>query len=488
MKTSACSIDPHHVLHAVDPRLFGSFVEHLGRCVYTGIFEPNHPAADAAGFRQDVAELIRELAPTVLRYPGGNFVSTYHWEDGVGPVDERPVRLDPAWRATEPNTVGTNEFMTWCRAVGCEPMLAFNLGTRGVAEALQYWEYCNHPGGTRLSDLRKTHGCPTPHNVRLWCLGNEMDGPWQMGHKTDDEYGRLACETARALKQCDPTLELIVAGSCSAGLPTYPEWDRVVLEHTYEFVDHISLHLYVNDDKLPDLPAYLAVGLRMDAMIHTISATCDYVKALKRGKKDIHLAFDEWNVWHWKYLNPPDFTPWSQAPAQVEQIYTVAEAVIFGSLILSLLRHADRVRIGNLAQLVNVIAPIMTVPSGPAWRQTIFYPFQDFSRHGRGEVIFSRVESPTYTTKEFGEVPYVDAVAVRDGNTITVFAINRHLTEALTLTLGQPIIEHLTLTDPDPLATNTAEHPDRVTPCPAPQPGTLPPISWNVLRLPCHSL
>ena len=330
------------------------------------------------------------------------------------------------------------------------------------------------------------HVYPKPHDIRLWCLGNEMDGPWQMGHKTAEEYGRLACETARALKQSDPSLELVVAGSCSAGLPTYPEWERIVLEHAYEFADHLSLHLYVNDHELPDPPAYLAVGLRMDAMIRTLSATCDYVKALKRGKKDIHLAFDEWNVWHWKNMNAPGFTPWSHAPAQVEQIYTVAEAVIFGSLILSLLRHADRVRIANLAQLVNVIAPIMTVPGGPAWRQTIFYPFQDFSRHGRGEVVFSRVESPTYTTKEFGEVPYIEAVAVRAPETgeITVFAINRHLSDALPLTVASgKLFEHRTLTHTDPQATNTAEHPDRVTPCAAPQPGTLPPLSWNVLKI-----
>ncbi len=480
-------LEPDQSLHTVDPRLFGSFVEHLGRCVYTGIFEPGHPTADAAGFRQDVAELIRELGPTLLRYPGGNFVSTYNWEDGVGPVSERPVRLDPAWRVSEPNTVGTNEFIPWCRAVGCEPMLAFNMGTRGLAEALAYWEYCNHPGGTRLSDLRKAHGHPEPHNVRLWCLGNEMDGPWQMGHKTAEEYGRQACEIARALKQCDPTLELVVAGSCSAGLPTYPEWDRIVLEHTYEFVDHISLHIYVNDHELPDLPAYLAVGLRMDDMIRTIAATCDYVKALKRGKKDIHLAFDEWNVWHWKNLHPEGFLPWCHAPSQVEQTYTAAETIIFGSLLISLLRHADRVRIANLAQLVNVIAPIMTARGGPAWKQGIFYPFQHGAKWGRGEVISCRVDGPTYPTKEFGEVPFVDAVAVRDPETkcLTVFAINRSLTESMPLAIPASLrlCEHLTLTDGDPLASNTPENPNRLLPRPAGKTGSLPPLSWNVLRL-----
>jgi len=482
---SNLAINSSHSLHTVDARLYGSFVEHLGRCLYTGIFEPGHATADADGFRQDVTEMIRELGPTLLRYPGGNFVSTYNWEDGVGPVEDRPVRLDPAWRTTEPNTVGTNEFIPWCRSVGCEPMLAFNMGTRGLAEALAYWEYCNHPGGTALSDLRAEHGHPEPHNVRLWCLGNEMDGPWQMGHKTADEYGRQACEIARALKQCDPTLELVVAGSCSADLPTFPEWDRIVLEHSYEFVDHISLHIYVNDEKL-EFADYLAVGTRMERQISTVLATCDYVKAVKRSSKVMLLAYDEWNVWHWKYLNPAGFQPWSHAPSQVEQTYSVAEAVIFGSLIITLLRHADRVRIANLAQLVNVIAPIMTVPGGPAWKQVIFYPFQHASQWGRGEVIFSRVESPTYTSKEFGEVPYIEAVAVRDpdsGN-VTVFAISRHLTEALPLAFSDDLklIEHLVLTDADPYAVNTQETPERVMPGHAETPGVLPPVSWNVLR------
>lgn len=478
-------VNPAQVLHTVDARLYGSFVEHLGRCVYTGIFEPGHPSADEAGFRRDVASLIQELSPTLLRYPGGNFVSTYNWEDGVGPVEERPIRLDPAWRTTEPNTIGTNEFISWCRAVGCEPMLAFNMGTRGLAEALAYWEYCNHPGGTALSDLRISHGYPEPHNVRLWCLGNEMDGPWQMGHKTAEEYGRQACEIARALKQCDPTLELVVAGSCSAELPTFPEWDRIVLEHSYEFVDHISLHIYVNDEKL-ELADYLAVSAKMETQIQAVLATCDYVKALKRSKKTLLLAFDEWNVWHWKNLNSPDFQPWSQAPSQVEQIYTMAEAVIFGSLIITLLRHADRIRIANLAQIVNVIAPIMTVPGGPAWKQVIFYPFQHASKWGRGEVISCRLASPTYLSKEFGEVPYIETVALRDPETseITVFAISRHLTEALPLDYCSELnlIEHLVLTATDPQAANTQEDPDRVQPSPAAIPGTLPPLSWNVLH------
>jgi alpha-N-arabinofuranosidase len=490
MSTASLYFNPAHPLHTVDSRLFGSFIEHLGRCVYTGIYEPEHPTADADGFRQDVVALIQELQPTVLRYPGGNFVSTYNWEDGVGPREQRPMRLDPAWRTSEPNTIGTNEFITWCRAIGSEPMLAFNLGTRGLAEALQYWEYCNHPGGSALSDLRISHGWTEPHNVRLWCLGNEMDGPWQMGNKTAAEYGRLACEIARALKQCDKTLELIVAGSCSAGLPTFPEWDRIVLEHTYEFVDHISLHIYVNDVEC-DLTDYLAASYKMESHIRTVIAACDYVKALKRGKKDIMLAFDEWNIWNWNCMHPPGFQPWSFAPAQVEQIYTMIDAVVFGSLLITLLRNSDRVRIANLAQLVNVIAPIMTAPGGPTWKQTIFFPFEHASRWGRGQVIFSRTESPLIETTQFGNVPSIEAVVIRDSatNQITVFAINRNQTEALPLHLLTGAAstpewrEHITLHHAEPTASNSQEKPNLIAPVAASDPGVLPPLSWNVLHL-----
>jgi len=188
------------------PRLFGSFIEHLGRCIYGGIFEPGHPAADAKGFRQDVMKLVRELSPTVMRYPGGNFVSGYNWEDGVGPVEQRPARLDLAWFSTETNHFGTNEFMDWCKAANVEAMMAVNLGTRGGDAARNLVEYCNHAGGTYWSDLRKSHGWPQPHNVKFWCLGNEMDGPWQMEHKTATEYGRIAAEAAKMMKWVDPSL------------------------------------------------------------------------------------------------------------------------------------------------------------------------------------------------------------------------------------------------------------------------------------------
>ncbi len=290
------------ILHAgsaigdTDPRLFGAFVEHLGRCVYGGIYEPEHPTADAHGFRQDVLALVRELAPTIVRYPGGNFVSGYNWEDGVGPVANRPKRLDLAWLSTETNEFGTNEFIDWCRLAGTEPMLAVNLGTRGGDAARHYLEYCNHPHGTALSDLRRAHGWDAPHGVKFWCLGNEMDGPWQMQARTAMEYGRVAAETAKMMKWIDPSVELAACGSSGRNMPTFGEWERTVLEHCFDHVEYISLHTYLNN-YAGDMPAFLASPDLMDDFIDEVVSIADSVAAVRRSGKRIMLSFDEWNVW-----------------------------------------------------------------------------------------------------------------------------------------------------------------------------------------------
>lgn len=232
--------DKSFVIAEVDKRIYGSFIEHLGRAVYGGIYEPGHPSSNSLGFRGDVKSLVKELGVPIIRYPGGNFVSGYNWEDGVGSVEQRPKRLELAWRTIEPNEVGTNEFMSWAKEVGSEVMMAVNLGTRGIDAARNLLEYCNHPGGTYWSDLRRNHGVEQPHKIRTWCLGNEMDGPWQIGQKTAVEYGRLAYETGKAMRLIDPDIELVSCGSSSSAMPTFPEWEAVTLEHTYEVADYVS--------------------------------------------------------------------------------------------------------------------------------------------------------------------------------------------------------------------------------------------------------
>ena len=498
MQTAKVTVHPEFQVGAVDPRLFGSFIEHLGRAVYGGIYEPGHPMADAQGFRQDVLEMIRELRVPLVRYPGGNFVSGYNWEDGVGPTADRPRRLDLAWRVVETNAVGTNEFMDWAKKADTEVMMAVNLGTRGADAARNLVEYCNHPGGSAWSDLRAQHGYREPHKVKTWCLGNEMDGPWQMGSKTADEYGRIACETAKVMKWVDPTIELVACGSSGSGMPTFPAWEATVLEHTYEHVEYISMHTYYgNRDN--DLGNYLARSLDMDQFIQTVVATCDYVKARKRGRKDIHISFDEWNVWFHSNAADQAMAPWQIAPPQLEDAYTFEDALVVGLMLITLLRHADRVKIGCLAQLVNVIAPIMTQNGGPAWRQTIFYPYLHASLYGRGTALDLHIQSPTYENKEFGAVPLLDAVATLNGEdeTATIFAVNRSQDGPLTLEgdlrnlPGYRVVEHIVLENTDVKATNTQSQPDAVLPHSGGnaqvQDGALtahlPKLSWNVIRL-----
>ena len=423
MQTARITLDPAYLVGEVDPRLFGGFVEHLGRCVYTGIFEPGHPRADAVGFRTDVADLVRDLGVPIVRYPGGNFVSGYRWEDGVGPVHERPTRLELAWRSLESNRFGTDEFAAWCVTVGSAPMLAVNLGTRGVEAAAALVEYCNHPSGSYWSDLRVRNGSAQPHGVRTWCLGNEMDGPWQIGQQSATGYGRLAAQTARAMRLVDPGIELVACGSSGRSMSTFAAWEAGVLEQCYDDVDHVSLHSYC-EEKEGDRDSFLASALEMDAMIDEVVSTVDFVRAKGRHHKRLTLSFDEWNVW---YMSRPKEQPaWQHAPRLLEDVYNLTDAVVVGNLLISLLRHADRVRIGCLAQLVNVIAPIATEPGGAAWRQSTYHPFALTSRYGRGTVLRTLVDSPVYATRGYGDAPVLDAVAVVDPESgeLTVFAVS----------------------------------------------------------------
>jgi alpha-N-arabinofuranosidase len=493
------TVDPAFRVADVDPRIYGSFVEHMGRCVYTGIYEPDHPTADPDGFRRDVADLVRELGATLFRYPGGNFVSGYHWEDGIGPADQRPARGDLAGRALEPNRVGVDEFVPWSARVGGETLMAVNLGSRGLDAARNLVEYCNHPAGTAWSDLRRRHGAADPYGIKVWCLGNEMDGPWQIGHKTAREYGRLAAATANAMRRVDPTIELVACGSSNSQMPTFPTWEATVLEEAYELVDYLALHHYfqpVDDDR----DSFLAAGVTMDRFIDATLATCDYARAVGRHRKRINLCFDEWNVWYQRQFAGEDNLEVAQtAPPLIEDTYSVVDAVVVGSLLISLLRHADRVRIACLAQLVNVIAPIRTEPGGPAWRQPTFYPFALTSRHGRGTVLRVEPRSPVHETRALGEVPLLDAIAVLDdeAGTLALFAVNRDQRQPIALEADIRALpdlavgEQVTLFDEDPDAVNSATAPDRVTPGrqddikvgDGRMEAVLPPLSWSMILL-----
>jgi alpha-L-arabinofuranosidase len=502
MPAAKVVVDPADTIGPLNGRLFGSFVEHLGRCVYNGIYEPEHPSADPDGFRTDVMDLVRELGVTTIRYPGGNFVSGYRWEDGVGLRERRSKRLDLAWHSleTEPGRaarVCALEPARRRRAHACA-----QLGTRGTLEALDLLEYSNIRAGSALAEQRAANGSPDPFNVRMWCLGNEMDGPWQLGHRSAEDYGKIASQVAKAMRQMDPNLELVVCGSSNRSMPTFGTWERVVLEHTYDDIDFISGHSYY-EERNGDRGSFLASAVDMDAFIETVIGTADSVKAALHSERTIDISYDEWNVWYSDRFNDSgkitDVNTWPYAPRLLEDQYSVTDAVVVGSLLITLLKHADRVKAACLAQLVNVIAPIMTEPGGPAWRQTIFFPFAITARLARGAVLRLAVESPSYQTSQYGSVPLVDAIATidNDSGAAALFMVNRSQDAATTVSIDVGSLgptrlgESLTLADGDPTATNTLEHQERVAPTPNRsvriEDGVLtvelPPISWTALQL-----
>ncbi len=466
-------VDSRRTLAPIDRNLFGSFLEHLGRAIYDGIYEPGSKLSDSNGFRKDVMEEIRKLGVPIIRYPGGNFVSGYNWLDGVGPKQSRPVVLDKAWNTLESNQFGTNEFMAWCKAVGTEPLMGLNLGTGTPEQAAALVEYCNVDRGSEWSDLRRKHGYPDAYNVKHWCLGNEMDGPWQIGHITATEYGMKAQDAARQMRYVDPSLELIACGSSGPFMPTYLEWDREVLEQCYDYVDGLSLHRYFGntpEETGGDSEKYVALNLTMDKQIEETLAVCDLVRGHKRSPKQLWLSFDEWNVWYRERTGDAVSGHRKEAPHLLEEIYNLEDALLVSGLIITLLRHSDRIKIACLAQLVNVIAPIMTNQSG-LFRQTIYYPYNWALQFARGNALNVLVQSPTYDVPEMKAVPYIDASATLDTNAQTsLFILNRDLSKPRQVEIvwegSAPgrALSSFVLTGNDLKAVNSFQAPTRVQP------------------------
>ena len=497
MKKSSIIIDRHFIVGQTDKRIYGSFLEQLGRAVYEGIYQPGNVHADERGFRKDTAALVEELHVPIVRYPGGNFVSGFRWEDSIGPVSKRPARVEEAWEVIETNEFGLNEFMDWCNISATAPMMAVNLGTRGIEAARNILEYCNFKGGTYWSDLRKEHGYQAPHNIKVWCLGNEMDGSWQIGSKTATEYGRLANETAKAMKIMDPSIELVACGSSGMQMPTFGSWEMEVLDQCYDNIDYLSLHTYYGNAE-NDTKNYLAKTMEMDDFIQSVAAICDAVKAKKRSKKQIHLSFDEWNVWYHSLESDKKLEKWTKAPHQLEDVYNFEDALVVGSMLITLLKHCDRVKIACLAQLVNVIAPIMTSDTG-AWRQTIFYPFMHASNYANGTVLNTVVRGPKYDSKDFCDVPYLDTIVIenQESEELILLAVNRDLEEDMEVTCrisqfeGYERVEHLVMSHEDMKAENTEAEPYNVIPAQCSytkiENGIMTSLikkhSWNLIRI-----
>lgn len=460
--------DKKFIIGEIDSRLYGSFLEHMGRVIYSGIYEPENKVSDDDGFRKDVLEKVKEMHVTAVRYPGGNFVSSYHWEDGVGPKNQRPRRIDLAWKAIETNEFGTSEFMQWAKKAGVEPIFTVNLGTRGIEDAVNYLEYCNFPKGTKYSDLRRAHGIENPYGIKLWCLGNEMDGHWQVGHKTAEEYGKLAAEAGKVMKLIDPEIELIVCGSSLSSMKSYPEWDLKVLEETYDIADYLALHQYYAGQE-KGTGEFLAQTLDMEEYIKTIRSAAQVIKQKKRSQKDIRFSVDEWGVWATpaNTVNEEiDNKPWKIAPAISEQIYTLEDALLFAGMQMVILRNADVIKIACQSLLTNVSACIMTEKNGGLWLQTTYYPFYYFANYAKGIVLNTVEEGPGYESEEYGNVFYVDSIAIWNNkdDELVVFAVNRderQRREVEVIVSGfelKSVIQSVSMTAEDKKMTNQKDH------------------------------
>ncbi len=496
------SVDKSYKISEINDHLYDAFVEHLGRDVYGGVYDPQSPVADDLGFRKDLIELVRELRIPQVRYPGGNFSSGYRWEDGIGPVAQRPKRLDLAFQAMETNRIGVNEFQEWAKRAGTETMMTVNMGTRGIQEAQDLFEYCNFKGGSYWSDLRISHGYREPYHIKTWCLGNEIDGNWQIGHQTADVYGQKAAETAKLFKLMDPETEIIMCGTSSPGQASLGKWEAGVLEHAWDYVDLMDMHIYFKN-YINDTQNFLSSALTFDRYIQDGIACLDYMKAVKKSSKTVNLAFNEWNVWF--ILEDTDSRTkkdlWQPAPNLLEDYFTFEDALVVGDMLISMLKRSDRVKTACISQLVNVNAPFMTEVGGAgSYKQTIFYPYMHACLYGRGTALLTPVQTEKYDSKEFCDVPYLSAVAVYDeaSEFITVFAINRSVKEEMELQCDLRSFEsyglenHWILHDQDPKAHNSLQNPNRVVPYEDKTRdlldhgylrSVLPPMSWNVFRL-----
>lgn len=494
---------------AVDDRMFGAFVEHLGSVVYGGIYNPKHQTANAYGFREDAIELVRALHPSVIRYPGGNFVCSFFWEDSVGPVEQRPSRLNLAWQQQEPNIVGLAEFETWVKAVGAELMLAVNLSTRGAVDAANLVEYCNYPKGSYYSDLRIAHGHPEPYDVRLWCVGNEVDGPWNIGKKEADQYGRDAVEAVKAMNRVSDGLEYVAVGSSGTQLPTYLSWDREVLEQVYEDCQYLSLHRYMGNVEIDDPSTYqqndagdyLELYQRFERNICDVIAACDYVRGIRRSDKTMYLSVDEYNVIDVprpEYEDGLAHERWQLGSDLKTVGMSLEGTLLFGLSMITLLKHSDRIKIACQSLLINNGGMVICEDGADAWVNGTYYVFLHCSLYGRGKVLTQESTASCYDTATCRSVSACESVCIyhEDTRELTVFVVNKS-EASLNFTVDTAnfenleLIEHLVLTSQNLMDANSEQTPDVLKPvkredvtfeeksfiC------ALDKFSWNVIRI-----
>ena len=485
-------IDSNRTVAPISPLIFGGFAEHMGRCVYEGMYDPASPLADERGFRKDVMDALRDQAYTIIRYPGGNFLSGYKWLDGVGPKNLRPRRRELAWQSTETNQFGTNEFIEYAKAVGVLPMLGVNMGTGTIQAASDLVEYCNAPKGSYYADLRASHGFAAPHNVKYWCVGNEMDGPWQIGHLDEVSYGNKALEAAKMMRWQDPSIKTVLCGSSNDRMPTYPEWDRTALEIAWEQMDFHSMHYYAGNHE-GDTSSYLGSAVAFERFVDTLEGTLRYVKAKTRSKHDVFLSWDEWQVW---YKGDPMQGNWTEAPHLAEEIYNLEDALVVAQWLNVFLRKSHVIKMACVAQIVNVISWMNTRSDG-LLKHPSYYVFKLIANYARGNALDVAVKAPVEETKAYGEVSLLDVSASFDEEKQqgAIFLVNRSQTETVPTEVvwqdGSTVLvnEAWQLSGSDPKQANTWEAPNRLVAkaisAPVVANGrttiSLPPLSFTVL-------
>jgi alpha-L-arabinofuranosidase len=490
-------VDPRRRIGEVDPRIYGGFIEHLGRCIYGGIFEEGSPLSDDRGFRKDVLRALDQLGLTSLRWPGGLFANGYHWEDGIGPRASRPRRFDAAWRDEDSNRFGTDEFIEYCRALGTEPAICVNMGTGTLSEAQAWVEYCNSSGNTHWANLRRGNGSEEPYGVRYWGLGNEMYGWYSIGGLDPEDYVKRATEFAKVMKAVDPSIQLI-----SSGMNGWSRWDRVVLDGLAPLVDFHSIHIYTGSN---DYHSNVFAPHQAERALLACQGLISAIRYQQSVAHPIHIAYDEWNVW-FRAGNPP-WGSLEDVPSEtrLEERYTLSDALAVATFFNVFIRQCKTLRMANLAQMVNVLAPISTSEQG-LLLQPSYHVFRLYSTLMRGSAVDVHVDGCTYTLSpeqetspwphrvaDLGPFDLLDAVAVMDSGAgaLTLAVVNRDLTEDIEATIliadtGRPLGGVAYEINADTVNTvNTVDAPDGIT---VVERGGVSLGPGSIYRFPAHSL
>ncbi|SPO07366.1 probable Probable alpha-N-arabinofuranosidase C [Cephalotrichum gorgonifer] len=428
--TPSISLNAANTVADINPLIYGGFTEHMGRCIYGGLYEPENPnnLSDTNGFRTDVISCLQELRVPVVRYPGGNFCATYRWQDGIGPRDKRPSRPELAWEGLEPNSFGTDEFMEWCKVVGSEPYLCLNMGTGTLEDAMAWVEYCNGDKDTYYANLRRQNGHEKPYGVKYWALGNEVWGPWQVEQNSKEDYAKKAIQWAKALKLLDPSIKLILCGKDG-----YSDWDRYTLQECIRWIDMHSIHYYsMGKIHYPNISSVYGAERAIQVCSSLIDlARCEFdlspfpdterIITKPKSKTRPTICFDEWNVWD------PERAPGNKGG---EEHYTLSDGLAVAIWLNIFVRNAKDLGMATIAQSVNVIAPLMTTPRG-VWKQTTYFPLLLFSKYMRGRSVAVHTRTGTYKGETWPEwiestipIPKLDVSAAVEEGWMSVTVVN----------------------------------------------------------------